>query len=227
MSEIIRALTLSFGQLGDRRILAVLAKVVTLTLAIFLALGSVLYAWLQSALATYDNPVAGEIGALFAVLLTLIGGWLLFRIVALAVMQFFADEVVRAVEAKHYPGQAGLMRALPFRRELRNSLRGTVRALLANLLALPVALALLFTAIGPAVLFGLVNAILLGRELQDMVWLRHPDYAEDRAPIGKLARFLLGATTVALLSIPFVNFLAPIIGAASATHLVHRGVYRK
>ena len=226
MPEIIRALSLSFGQLGDRRILAVLVKVVGLTLAIFIGLGTLLYAWLQSALKTYDSPLANEIGTLFAVLTTLIGGWLLFRIVALAVMQFFADDVVRAVEAKHYPGEAGMMRALPFQRELRHSLRGTMRAVFANLLAMPVALALLFTGIGPAVIFGLVNAILLGRELQDMVWLRHPDYAEDRAPIGKLARFLLGATTVALLSIPFVNFLAPIIGAASATHLVHRGVPR-
>jgi uncharacterized protein involved in cysteine biosynthesis len=95
--------------------------------------------------------------------------------------------------------------------------------LLANLLALPVALALLVTGAGPAIVFWVVNAVLLGRELQDMVWLRHRQDSREVAPIGRLERFLLGGATVALLAIPFLNLLAPIIGAASATHMVHRG----
>ena len=40
-------------------------------------------------------------------------------------------------------------------------------------------------------------------------------------PVGA-TRFVLGAIVVALLTIPFVNLVAPIIGAAMATHLVHR-----
>jgi uncharacterized protein involved in cysteine biosynthesis len=81
---------------------------------------------------------------------------------------------------------------------------------------------LLFTGVGPALLFWLVNAVLLGRELQDMVWLRHRHGADEPAPVGRAQRFLLGGAVAAMLALPFVNLLAPILGAAAATHLIHR-----
>ena len=37
-----------------------------------------------------------------------------------------------------------------------------------------------------------------------------------------LVGFLLGGAVTALLAIPFANFLAPVIGAAGAAHMVHR-----
>ena len=137
-------------------------------------------------------------------------------------LQFFADEIVRAVEAKHY-SHAATVAELPFRQELSNSARSASRALLMNIVILPIALVLLFTGVGTALLFWLVNAVLLGRELQDMVWLRHRRDGNDSAPVGGVTRFLLGGLVAALLAVPFVNFLAPVLGAASATHLVHRG----
>ncbi|MBU1757249.1 MAG: hypothetical protein KJ703_09745, partial [Alphaproteobacteria bacterium] len=112
---------------------------------------------------------------------------------------------------------------LSFASALRGSLRSTGRALLVNLAVSPLALVLLFTGVGPAVVFWLANALLLGRELQDMVWLRHRQAGDESAPIGGATRFVLGGLVAALLAVPFVNFLAPVLGAASATHLVHRG----
>lgn len=226
MTELPRALALSFAQLGDRRILRVLGKVVLVTLALFALLGVAAVYGMGWLLARYEFGWAQEAGALLGILLTVIGGWLLFRIVALAVMQFFADEVVRAVELRHYPDQAGRMRDLPLAREIRASLRGTGRALLANAIAAPFALLLLFTGIGPAILFGLVNAVLLGRELQDMVWLRHPAHSEGAQPIAATTRFALGGVVALGLLVPFAGLVAPVIGAASATHLVHRGASR-
>ena len=35
-------------------------------------------------------------------------------------------------------------------------------------------------------------------------------------------RLLLGSAVTALLAVPLVNFLAPLLGAAAATHLIHR-----
>ena len=58
---------------------------------------------------------------LAAVLLVPIAMWLLFRVVALAVLQFFADEVVAAVEARHYPARAAQARPLPLRISTRSS----------------------------------------------------------------------------------------------------------
>ena len=163
---------------------------------------------------------------LVALLGTLVAAWLVWRIVALAVLQFFADEVVQAVEARHYPEALASARKLGFSEELNQGLRGAVRALGWNLVALPIALVLLVTGVGPPLVFLLVNAVLLGRELQDMVWLRHaPDPGQDpaaRPPLTGVQRLLLGGTVTALLTVPLVNLLAPLLGAAAATHLVHR-----
>ena len=71
-----------------------------------------------------------------------------------------------------------------------------------------------------------VNAVLLGRELEDMVWLRHRQGADDLAPITRGQRFALGAIVAALMLVPFANLVAPVLGAASATHLVHRSARR-
>lgn len=216
----LRAFVLALAQLADPRILRVLVKSLAVTVLVFAALGAVAWWGLQTALARHET--AADYSEVLALGIALLGGWLLWRIVALAVLQLFADEVVLAVEARHYPAAAATARQLGWHEELANGLRGAGRAVLFNLLALPVALVLLVTGVGAPLVFGLVNAVLLGRELQDMVWLRHRPSPAAPAPLGGLERILLGAGTTALLTIPFVNLLAPVLGAASATHLVHR-----
>jgi len=211
------AFTLAIGQLGDRGILAVIGKSLALTLAVFGVLGAGL--WYGIAALGPSSGVALLLAGLLSVALL----WLLFRLVALAVLQLFGDEVVRAVEARHYPAAAASARPLGWREELRVGVRGLLRAIGYNLLALPVALLLLVTGIGTVLVFAAVNAVLLGRELTEMVALRHRD-AAGKAPLpGFATRTLLGGVVVALLLVPFVNFLAPVLGAAAATHLVHRG----
>jgi uncharacterized protein involved in cysteine biosynthesis len=64
--------------------------------------------------------------------------------------------------------------------------------------------------------------VLVGRDLQDMVWLRHRRDKAEAAPVGRAERWLLGAAVTALLTVPLVNFIAPLLGAAAATHLIHR-----
>ena len=216
------AFTLPLGQLGDRRILAVLAKSVAITLALFAVLGALLAMNMQWLFDRLMPSFSIEVAWLVAGFLTILLGWLLFRFVALAVLQLFGDEVVRAVEDRHYPDAAASARPLGWREEVRVGFRGLVRAVGFNLLALPVALLVAPTAIGPALLFAAVNAVLLGRELTEMVALRHRDGAGRLALPGFATRTALGAIVVALLSVPFVNFLAPVLGAAAATHLVHR-----
>lgn len=223
MISLPRALALSFSQLGDPAIIRVLVKSLLVTLVIFVALGALLLTGLYNALLAYEVAWSAEMSALVAILFTVIAGWLLFRFVALFVLQFFAEDVVRAVEAMHYPEEASAARTLSFAEETAKGLRSTLRALLANLLALPFAIVLLFTGIGTAALFWAVNGWLLGRELQDMVWLRHRKDTHEIAPMGKSDRFLLGGAVAGLLMVPFVNLLAPVLGAASATHMVHRG----
>ena len=57
-----------------------------------------------------------------------------------------------------------------------------------------------------------------------MVAVRHlpdDDLARWRG-VTRLSRFTLGAAGTALFFVPFVNFVAPVLGAAMATHLFHR-----
>ncbi|MGX7951146.1 EI24 domain-containing protein [Tsuneonella sp. HG249] len=220
MTVVLSAFARALGQLGDARIIAVLLKSMAVTLAIFGATGVALWRGIALLIERFAAGW-GEAGGLIALLLGIVGAWLLFRVVALAVLQFFADDVVRAVEARHYPAEAVAARDLPFTEEARGALAGVLRAVLVNLIALPVALLLLVTGIGTTLLFWLVNAWLLGRELQDMVWLRHRPGADAAAPLTALTRLALGGIVAAMLLVPFLNLLAPVLGAAAATHLVH------
>ena len=218
------AFTLALGQLGDRKILAVLAKSLALTLTVFAMLGiATRFAFYRVlAVDSNDATLGGLMGWMLAAVVFLIALWLLFRIVAMAVLQLFGDEVVQAVETRHYPAAAASARALGWREEVRVGLRSLGRSLGFNLLALPIALLLLVTGVGTVLVFAAVNAVLLGRELTEMVALRHRDDAVNAPLPGFATRTALGAVVVALLLVPFVNLLAPVLGAAAATHIVHR-----
>ena len=221
MTELPRAFALAVGQLSDPAILRVLAKSVLVTLAIFAVLGVAFWQGLGAALARHGAGFE-DLSGLIALVLTILGAWLLFRFVALAVLQFFAEDVVRAVEARHHSSAADVPE-LAFGPSLAASMKGLVRALAVNAVVLPVALVLLVTGVGTALLLWAVNAWLLGRELTEMVWLRHRGEAKALVPVGGATRFALGGIIAALLVVPVVNFIAPILGAAAATHLVHRG----
>lgn len=222
MSFVIQALLKSLPDLSERRVLKVLAKSLGITIIILIIAGGLAALCLYAALTSLGISAEweAEVRGLVTLVLALIAGWFLFRIIALGVLQFFADEIVAAVESRHYTEKG---QALSFRQDMQNSLRSMGRALIFNLLALPVAVVLVFTAIGPGILFILVNAVLLGRELTDMCWLRLCPVTgvADQTPVSGSERFLLGASVAGLMLIPLINLLAPVIGAAAGTHLVH------
>jgi uncharacterized protein involved in cysteine biosynthesis len=227
MGSVTASLLLALGQLADARVLRILFKSLVVTLVLFAGVvwgGWYLIDWALAGAGLGDAlfPGAEELRTLASLLMALLGLWLAWRIVALAVIGFFADEVVQAVEARNYPQAAGRARDLPLSEQFSTSIRAGSRALLVNLAVLPFALVLLFTGVGAALLFWVVNAVLVGRELQDMVWLRHRRFRGDPAPTGFAERFLLGGAIAALLALPVVNFIAPLLGAAAATHLIHR-----
>ena len=118
MPAVASALLLALGQMAAPAMLRLLAKTVAVTLVIFVVLGVLGWFALDWALGRFgleDGSFAGAGGLRGAasLLLVLIGGWLLWRIVAMAVIGFYADEVVMAVEARHYPQAAAQARDLP------------------------------------------------------------------------------------------------------------------
>ncbi|MBB3034278.1 EI24 domain-containing protein [Alteriqipengyuania lutimaris] len=229
MTSLPASLARAFAQLADRRVLWLLLKSLIVTLLLFVAVGALLYLglmWLvdrglRSLLDDTLPPASAEIVATIGTLLAVVlGGWLLFRVTALAAIQFFADDVVEVVEAEYYPQALADARRIGFGESMWIGFKGAVRVVLVNIAILPLALVLLVTGVGTVVLFAVVNAWLLGRELRDMAWLRHRHDRDQKPPIGRGTRFALGLVIAGMLTIPGLNFLAPIIGAAAATHLV-------
>jgi len=219
---VLRAFFLSVGQLGDPPVLRVLAKSMAATLAVFVALGGLVWWSVHVTLAGWTG--GDGLAAVAAAAVTILALWLLFRAVAIAVVGIFADEVVAAVEARHYPSALATARPVPFARGAAMGLRSAGRVVLVNLVMLPVYLLLLATGIGTAAAFFVVNGWLLGRDLGDMVAARHLDRAGTVQWRSATAprRFLLGLGNTALFVVPVVNLLAPVLGAAMATHLFHR-----
>ncbi|APE27457.1 EI24 domain-containing protein [Aurantiacibacter gangjinensis] len=227
MGVLATSLALGLRQMWDGAVLRVLLKSLAVTLVLFVIVataGWFALDWLLARSGLEDTLFtgAGALRGALSLLLALLGLWVIWRIVAMGVINFYADDVVQAVERRHYPDAAHQARDLPLGEQLRAALAAAGRALVANLIAAPIALVLLFTGVGPFLVFWLANAVLLGRELQDMVWLRHRHARGQRAPVRKAERFALGGVVAGLLAIPFANLLAPILGATSATHLVHR-----
>jgi uncharacterized protein involved in cysteine biosynthesis len=220
-----QALLLSLRQLGDPAILRVLLRSLGLTLLIFVALGIGLGFGAKALLDGQRVGHSGGIAALSATMLTLLAGWLLFRAVAVAVVGLFADSIVEAVERRHYPQEAALARPLRFDRALAMGLRSAARAILLNLLVLPVYLVLLVTGVGAPLLFIALNALLLGRDLGEMVAARHVPAGEMRGWLAATrgARAIVGLVAAGLFVVPVLNLLAPVLGAALAAHRFHGG----
>lgn len=221
----LRALTLSVAQLGDPPVLKVLLKSLAVTLVIFAGVGVALYFALV-ALADAVGLVAVE-GAIVttAALIALVLGWLLFRAIAVAVVGIFADDIVAAVEARHYPQALKTARPVSFARSLGLGLGSATRAIVVNLLAAPLYIILLVTGVGTVIAFAAINALLLARDLGEMVAARHMDDGPMRSWLAttRVQRALLGLVVTGLFMVPVVNLFAPVLGAAMATHRFHGG----
>ncbi len=214
----IRALMLSFQSLSDRRVAMLLVKVVILTILVFGALGVGLWYALDALFSYFGWRDDGSLTALASLVLLMLSGIILFRIVAVAITWVFADDIIDAVEDRHYPHHANLGQRPGLATGVTMALRSVARVIGYNLLALPIYLLLLITGVGTAIAFLLVNALLLGRDLEDMLIARH---GKLHGSISKLPRLLLGLLGTAAMLIPFVNLLVPVIATAMAVHMVH------
>jgi CysZ protein len=228
---VLRAFLLSLTDLSDPRILAILFQALAVTAAIFVLLGMLLLwlfigvdpcGWLGSDTCPLDAGTGG-IGAVF---LTLLGAWFLFPVVGIGVVTVFADRIAAAVEQRHYPAARADARPIGIVRGAGMGLRSALRILLFNLLAVPFYLVLLFTGIGPFVLFVVVNGLAFGRDLAELAAARHGDRASRRAWVKSTRgeQALMGTLVSVMFLLPFANLIAPVIGTAMAIHLFNRHV---
>jgi uncharacterized protein involved in cysteine biosynthesis len=226
----IQAIVMAFQSLADARVQRLLARVILLTLLSFLILGFALWwvmswgmGWIGLDRIGVGADNASVFGAFLAAATTLLSTLLLFRIVAVAITWVFADDIIDAVEDRHYPKHAMTGKRPGLVSGAGMALRSVARVVGYNLLALPVYLLLLVTGVGTAIAFLLVNALLLGRDLEDMLVARH---GKEYGAMRKLPRLLLGLTGTVGMMVPFFNLIVPVLATATAVHMAHSGVSR-
>ncbi|MGV6805709.1 MAG: EI24 domain-containing protein [Ruegeria sp.] len=223
---ILNAFFAALGQIGDPRFRAVLLRGIGLSilLLIIACAGAI---WLINILAEQELslPFVGAVPWLNDVLnysgifLVLILPIFLMVPVASAITSMYLDEVAQAVEDKHYPALPPVPR-VPIGDAILDSLGFLGVLIVANLLAL--ILYALFTPLAPFIFWGM-NGFLLGREYFTLAAMRRlgRDGARQLREKHSGIVWIAGTLMAIPLSIPLVNLLIPIIGAATFTHLYH------
>lgn len=226
-----RALGLAFADLGNRRVLGIMLQALLLALVIFVIVAALLF-WLLSgadpcAMIGLDScPLDAGSGGIGAIVLTLLAAWFLFPAVALTAVMTFTDRIGRVIEKEHYPEAARRAKPIGIVRGLGMGLRSAGRLILFNLIAAPFYLLLLFTGIGPFILFVIVNGIAFGRDIGQLAAARHGDRGSRRAWLRSTRgeQHLLGTLVSVLFLVPFVNLIAPVLGVAAGIHLFNRSL---
>ncbi|WP_232237171.1 EI24 domain-containing protein [Thiosulfatihalobacter marinus] len=217
----------ALGQIGDPRFRKVLVTGVGLTFVLLIAAYAAFLAFLNwIGAAQTVQELIGEVSWLpdlitwtsFFVMLAL--SVFLMVPVASAITSMFLDEVAQAVEDRHYPDLPPVP-SVPFGDALRDTVNFLGVLIAANLLAL-----VIYAFFPPMALFifwGL-NGFLLGREYFQLAAMRRVGRdgakALRRKHIGTI--WLAGTLMAMPLSIPLINLLIPILGAATFTHLFHK-----
>lgn len=223
---IFRAFGLALSQLSDgpfRRVFFM-----GIALALVLLIGATAgFAWLIEYITPEEAwlPILGEVrwlddlfswGAVF--LLAFLSIFLMVP-VASAITSMFLDDVANAVEAVHYPALPE-PKPVPFSDALRDTVNFLGVLIGANLLAL--ILYLIFSPLAPFIFWGL-NGFLLGREYFTLAAQRRMGRAEAKAlrrkHVGTI--WLAGCLMAVPLTVPLLNLVVPILGAATFTHLFH------
>jgi CysZ protein len=213
-----RAILLAISGLSDRRIVLLLVKVIALTLMAFFVLGVALWFGIDWLFERYGLRDDEGLSALLAVGVMVISGWVLFRAVAVAIIWLFSDDIIDAVEDRHYVFAAAIGQRPRYTASAKMALRSVMRAVGYNLLMLPVYLLLLVTGVGTALAFLIVNGYLLGRDLEDMLVARH---GAEKAALGAIRRFVLGLAGVTVMLVPVLQLIVPVVATAAAVHMAH------
>lgn len=223
---ILKAFLAALGQMTDPRFRSVFLTGILLTLGVLIgaSAGFVwLAGWLVGDAATL--PFIGEVrwiddavswGSI--VLVAVLSTFLMIP-VASAVTSMFLERVAQAVEDEHYPQLPASIR-VPITDALRDTVAFLGVLIIANLLAL--VLYLIFAPAAPLIFWGL-NGFLLGREYFTLVAMRRVGRAEAKLLRSRhlVTIWAAGVLMAIPLSIPVLNLVIPILGAATFTHLFH------
>lgn len=216
------AFSAAFAQLTDPRMQRLVVRCILVTIVVYAVLLGVVFWLLQ------DTTVSGllwldRLFDLGAGVTALVIAWLMFPGIVSSVLALFLDDVVEIVESRHYPGLAP-PRPLALSEQVGASARLVALTVVLNLILLPLYVVLFFLPPANLLLFYAVNGKLVGREYFETVALRRMDRAVVTDVRKRESATIWGAGVIAtaLLSVPFVNLVAPVVGMAAMVHLFHK-----
>lgn len=222
-ADFLRAL----GQLSDPRFRRIFLIGFALTLALLVGVYAG-FLWVIQVLTpdSIEIPFVGPVQGLDTLLswgsaIFMIGlSVFLMMPVASAFTSLFLEDVAQAVEDRHYPHLPPAPRT-PFMDGLVDTLNFFGLLVGVNVLAF-----VLYAFAGPfiPVVFWAVNGLLLGREYFTLVAMRRIGRKAAKAmrKRHRMTVWWAGALMAAPLSLPIVNLMVPVLGAATFTHLYHR-----
>ncbi|GAA6163962.1 EI24 domain-containing protein [Pelagimonas sp. KU-00592-HH] len=227
LQVILSSFSSALGQVGDTRFRRVLFKGLGLTIALLVG-ATFLLQWFLGYLVgdTVTLPFFGEVGWIddalgWSVLLVApIASVFLMVPVASAFTSMFLDEVADAVEDRHY-GHLPPAKAIAMSEAVKDTLSFLGVLIAANLVAL--VLYLFLSPLAPFIFWGL-NGFLLGREYFQLAAMRRLG-REGAKQLRRrhMATIWIAGTLMAIpLTVPLLNLIIPILGAATFTHLFHR-----
>jgi len=218
----------ALAQLPDPRFRRVLWLGIALTIALLIGAYALILWFIEATtgegidIPGVDGPVTwiGDLLGWGSLGIMLILSVFLMVPVASAITSLFLDDVAQAVEDKHYPHLKPVPRA-PFFDAVRDTVAFLGVLIVANIVALFIYMMLPFHAF--AIFYGL-NGYLLGREYFQIAAMRRlgRDGAKELRKKNMGQIWIAGCLMALPLSIPLVNLVVPILGAATFTHLYHR-----
>lgn len=150
----------------------------------------------------------------------IVATFLMFPAVVTIVVGLFLDRVAAIVEERHYP-ELGPARDQPILETVFSAIKFAAVVILLNLVVLPIYVILIFIPGANIVLYYLLNGYLVGREFFELAAFRRMTEADAhrlrRAYRGKV--LLAGVILTFLMTVPVVNLLAPVLGAAFMVHV--------
>lgn len=205
-----------FEQLSDTKTRGVLWVSIAIAALTFLVLWGIV-GWVLTQTAITEIAWVESIVDFLGWIATLLITWLLFPAVVSASVGFLLDRVADRVEARHFPA-LGPAREAPLGETIIGSVKFLAVMVVLNLVMLPF---LFFPPVFPFVFYA-VNGYLLSREYFEQVAPRRmsPEDARRLRNTHRGSLFVAGIAIAVLLTVPFVNLVAPIVATAAMVHLV-------
>lgn len=223
LADFLRAL----GQIGDRRFRRVLWLGLGLSVALLFAVYAAflgLLNWMapDTVLLPYFGEVAwvDDLLSFASIVLMLVMSIFLMMPVASLFTGLFLEDVAAAVERRHYPDLPPVPR-IPWRDVLADTLSFFGLLVVTNIAAF--VLSVFFAPFAPFIFYG-VNGFLLGREYFQIAAMRRigRDAAKALWRDNAAQIWIAGLLMAVPLSVPLLNLVVPILGAATFTHMFHR-----